>query len=109
MSQAIPPNKRRAERRLASKAIALLVDSDHERIANTAFAVDLSHLGARIRTPVRLEPGQRVTVIPREGKAFAVPSRVIWVNASQYDSGSEAGLAFLEPQIPSSSLVAEML
>ncbi|HLI29705.1 MAG TPA: PilZ domain-containing protein [Terriglobia bacterium] len=109
MAEMTHPNKRRAERRLASKAIALLVDSDHKRIANTAFAVDLSQLGARIRTPIRLEPGQRVTVIPREGKAYAIPSRVIWVNASQSDSDSEAGLAFLEPQIPSSSLIAEML
>ena len=109
MQKAIPRNKRRAERRPTSKTIALLVDSDHERIANTAFAVDLSELGARIRSPLRLEPGQRVTVIPREGNAYAVQSRVIWVHGSQSNDGSEVGLAFLEPQAPTSSLMAEML
>ena len=108
MQQTISPNKRRAERKLTSKAIALVVDSDHKRIVNQAFAVDLSELGARIRTPVRLEPGQRVTVIPREGKAYAVPSRVIWVNGSQPETGSEIGLAFLEPQVASSSLMADI-
>jgi hypothetical protein len=102
-----PANRRRAERKESSKSIALLVDSGHEQIANHAFAVDLSQLGARVRTPVFLEPGQRVTVIPREGRAYAVPSRVVWVHDSPSGDVPEAGLAFLEPQAPASSLLAE--
>lgn len=98
-------NRRRADRRPAAKSIALVVDSEHSEIARQAFAVDLSQLGARIRTHARLQLDQKVTVIPREGKAFAVPSRVVWVNAQ--DSNPEAGLAFLQPQKQSSSLLAE--
>lgn len=98
-------NRRRAERRPAAKDIALVVDSERSEIAGQAFAVDLSQLGARIRTQARLEIGQRVTVIPREGKAFAVPSRVVWINAQSSEDEPEAGLAFLEPQPASSSLL----
>ncbi|MGH9396020.1 MAG: PilZ domain-containing protein [Terriglobia bacterium] len=101
-------NRRRAERREASKAVALVVESGHHEIASHAFAVNLSQLGARVRTPVRLEPGQQVTVIPREGKAYAVPSRVIWVHSAQSGGDTEVGLAFLEAQAPSSSLLAEL-
>ena|SRR5579863_1278112 len=100
-----PANRRRAERRSSSKEIALLVESEHRQIASHAFAVDLSELGARVRASVHLEPGQPVTVIPREGKAYAVPSRVIWVSGSQFGEAPEAGLAFLEPQAPASSLL----
>lgn len=99
-------DKRRAERKAASKAIALVVDSERSEITGQAFAVDLSQLGVRIRTQARLEIGQRVTVIPREGKAFAVPSCVVWVNAQASEEGPEAGLAFLAPQPADSSLLA---
>ncbi|MGH9377353.1 MAG: PilZ domain-containing protein [Terriglobia bacterium] len=107
MLETQPHNRRRAERRQTSKSIALVVDSERSAIASHAFAVDLSQLGARIRTRARLQLGQQVTVIPREGRAFAVPSRVVWVNAPESESEPEAGLAFLEPQELSSSLLAE--
>lgn len=89
--------RRRAKRIPASKAIALVVESGIEQIANHAFAIDLSELGARVRTGVHLQPGQRVTVIPREGSGHAVQSRVVWVGIAP-GGDSEAGLAFLEPQ-----------
>lgn len=109
MPKAHPRNRRRAERQETSKAIALVVESEHREISSQAFAVDLSQLGARVRTSVRLEPGQQVTVIPREGKAYSVPSRVIWIHGLDSDGDAEAGLAFLEPQAPSSALWAEAL
>lgn len=101
-------NRRRAKRKESSKALALVVDSGRQQILNHAFAVDLSELGARVRTPVNLQPGQHVTVIPREGKEYAVASRVIWVNTGQGSGNGEAGLAFLEAQSPSSALLVEM-
>jgi hypothetical protein len=97
-------NRRRAERRESYKSLALLVDSKRSQIANRSFAIDLSQLGMRVRTGLNLEPGQPVTVIPCEGEAYAVPSRVIWVHGKPYDGDQEAGLAFLEPQPPSSPL-----
>jgi hypothetical protein len=103
--QANAENRRRSPRHKASKAIALIVDSDMSQIANQAFAIDLSLLGARVRTAVRLQPGQRVTVIPREGRDYAVESRVIWVqDAPTHDA--EAGLAFLQPQVSASPLLS---
>jgi D-lyxose ketol-isomerase len=101
-------NRRQAERRDSYKTLALLVDSGHSEIANRSFAVDLSQLGIRVRTDLHLEPGQSVTVIPCEGDAYAVPSRVIWVHGEPYNGNQEAGLAFLEPQSHSSALMENL-
>lgn len=100
-------NRRRAERKQCSKTVALVVDSGRDEISNRSFAVDLSQLGVRIRTGLNLIPGQQVTVIPWEGKEYAVPSRVIWVSGEPQASDQQAGLAFLEPQAASSALLAE--
>jgi PilZ domain len=101
-------NRRRAERRESYKSLALVVDSGQSEIANQSFAVDLSELGIRVRTGLRLEPGQTVTVIPCEGEAYAVPSRVVWVHGEPYSDHQEAGLAFMEPQSVSSGLVKNL-
>jgi hypothetical protein len=91
-------NRRRAERRESYKSVALVVDSGHNDIANRSFAVDLSELGVRVRTGLHLELGQSVTVIPCEGEAYAVQSRVVWVQGASHSDDHEAGLAFLEAQ-----------
>ena len=90
-------DRRRVDRADVSKDIALVVDSDRGEISNNAFAVDLSTLGARIRTGLHLQAGQSVTVIPREGSKQAVPSRVVWVNERGRWGHGEAGIAFLQP------------
>lgn len=101
-------NRRRAERRESYKSLALVVDSAHDEIANRSFAVDLSELGIRLRTDLHLEPGQCVKVIPCEGDAYAVQSRVVWVHGEPYNGNHEAGLAFLEPQSQSSALMENL-
>lgn len=87
--------RRRARRRQVSKSLALLVNSNRDKISTGAFAVDLSDLGARIRAKIHLEPGQLITVIPSEGPSRGIPSQVIWV--ADAGEGQEAGIAFLEP------------
>jgi len=87
--------RRRARRRKVASSLTFVVDSDRDQIVNRAFAVDLSDLGARIRTGLRLEPGQLITVVPSEGSKEGIPSRVIWVSPGGLDG--EAGIAFLEP------------
>jgi hypothetical protein len=87
--------RRRSVRRKVSKPLALVVNSDRDKISSGAFAVDLSDLGARIRAQVHLEPGQLITVIPNEGPSQGIPSQVTWV--SEATGGQEAGIAFLEP------------
>ena len=79
-----------------------MVNSDRDRIANGAFAVDLSDLGARVRSQIQLEPGQLITVIPNDGPKAGIPSQVIWV--SRAGEEREAGIAFLEPLATSRSV-----
>lgn len=97
MAGPVPANRRRAERKSTARTLTFVVDSDRDEIANSAFAVDLSELGARIRLGVDLLPGQKITVIPKEGRAFAVPSQVVWVGDPGTSRDGEAGIAFLKP------------
>lgn len=89
------PNRRQSERTRDSRPLAFVVDSEREQITKGAFAIDLSQLGARIRTGVNLQPGQSITVIPAGGRGAPVPSRVIWVSEPDPTQDCEAGIAFL--------------
>jgi hypothetical protein len=97
MPQATSKDRRQSVRTKANRPVTLIVDSDRSRIENKAFAVDFSDLGIRIRSNVKLQPGQLVMIIPNEGPGKAVPSRVIWIEHKTPDRTSEAGLAFLQP------------
>ena len=97
MSEATLSDRRRSPRTAVNRPVALVVDSDRSRIANNAFALDLSDLGARILSRLDLQPGQLVTVIPNEGTGEPVPSQVIWVGRRASDGSGEMGLAFLHP------------
>jgi len=90
-------DRRQSVRTKAHRLVTLIVDSDRSQIANSAFAIDFSDLGIRIRSNVKLQPGQLVMIIPNEGAGKAVPSRVIWIEHKTPDRTSEAGLAFLQP------------
>lgn len=97
MQRATVKNRRRSERKAVAKSFVLFVDSEREKISSSAFAIDLSTLGARIRSGIKLLPGQLVTIVPKEGREQAIQSRVIWVSPAGSESGDEAGLAFLQP------------
>jgi PilZ domain len=97
MPDATATNRRQSERRAVAKSFVLFVDSDRDKIANNAFAIDLSSLGTRIRSTVKLVPGQLVTIVPKEGSEQAISSRVIWVGAPGSQRAGEAGIAFLQP------------
>ncbi len=92
-----PAHRRRCERAAVAKSVTLVVETDRSRISHTAFAVDLSELGIRIRSGVDLRPGQLVAIIPNEGSEQTVPSRVVWVAEEGSKRAGEAGIAFLEP------------
>jgi hypothetical protein len=100
MPEATAIERRRGPRTKAEGSLVLAVDTDRSQIANNAFAVDFSLLGARVRTSIDLRAGQLVIVVPNEGKGEAVPSRVVWVGQSGSDSTREVGLAFLHPVKP---------
>ena len=98
MPEATETDRRRSPRTKADGPVTLVVNTDRSRIANNAFALDFSCLGARVRTAIDLKAGQLVIVIPREGKGEAVPSRVVWIGPKKAsERTSEVGLAFLQP------------
>lgn len=95
MPQSMGVERRRAPRRQVNQRLTLVVDSETSQVTGGAFAIDLSQLGARLRSQMRLEAGQLVTVVPAGGSGPKVQSRVIWV--SDDGSGCAAGIAFLQP------------
>ena len=100
MPENAPHDRRRSPRTKVGKPITLIVDSARSEIANSVFAVDLSQVGARIRSGIELKLGQLVTVIPDDGTGAAVPSRVVWIGQKGSGRTGEAGLAFLHPVTP---------
>jgi hypothetical protein len=103
--------RRRAPRRDVNQPLTLLVDSDASNVTSGAFALDLSELGARVRSKIRLEPGQLITVVPGGSSGSQVKSRVIWVSGQ--GEGGSAGIAFLQPlvleQLPAAAKSAQQV
>jgi len=87
---------RRSERRIAKIAIVVFVDHEHERGGSDACTVDVSTLGARIRSELSLAPGQMVEVVPVNGSE-PVAARVVWVGRPASELQGQAGLEFLDP------------
>ena len=87
--------QRRSERRIAKIAIVVFVDHEHEN-GTDACTVDVSTLGARIRSDLALTPGQMVEVVPVNG-AESVAARVVWVGKPASELQGQAGLEFLDP------------
>ncbi len=96
MSETQGTERRRHQRNSLSKPVTLSFDSDVGRISNYASTVDFSEGGARVRTHIRLIPGDAVRIIPQEGTNRAVPGRVVWVGPARSDGLVEAGLEFLQ-------------
>jgi|SRR6516225_932874 hypothetical protein len=97
MPEVTETERRRSPRAKAEGPVTIVVDTDGSRIANNAFAVDFSDLGAGVRTGIDLQAGQLVIVIPNEGRGEAVPSRVVWIGQKGSERTSDVGLAFLHP------------
>ncbi len=88
--------RRRSERKVAKIAIVVFVDHEHEQGGNDACTVDVSTLGARIRSELSLTPGQMVEVVPVNG-SDPVVARVVWVGNPASELQGQAGLEFLDP------------
>lgn len=88
--------QRRSERRIAKIAIVVFVDHEREHSGTDACTVDVSTLGARIRSDLALTPGQMVEVVPVNG-AESVAARVVWVGKPASELQGQAGLEFLDP------------
>ena len=87
---------RRSERKIAKIAIVVFVDHEREQGGSDAYTVDVSALGARIRSGLSLTPGQMVEVVPVNGSE-PVAARVVWVGNPASELQGQAGLEFLDP------------
>ena len=74
----------------------MFVDHEREQGGSDACTVDVSTLGARIRSELALTPGQMVEVVPVNG-AESVAARVVWVGNPASELQGQAGLEFLDP------------
>jgi hypothetical protein len=88
--------RRRSERKIAKIAIVVFVDHEREQGGSDAYTVDVSALGARIRSGLSLTPGQMVEVVPVNGSE-PVAARVVWVGNPASELQGQAGLEFLDP------------
>ncbi len=91
------PIPRRSERISVTIPVTLLVASEIERTENSVWTVDLSQIGARVRTSAALKPGQTVEFVPHEGRRYVLRSRVVWIKPGGPDREAEVGLEFLNP------------
>ena len=97
MPLAISANTRRSERVQARFPVTLLVDSRDRNSKHDAWTVDLSQVGASIRTGAVLVPGQILEVNLSKAMRCAARSRVIWVGSPASDRFDQAGLEFIAP------------
>jgi len=74
----------------------VFVDHEREHSGSDACTVDVSTLGARIRSDLALTPGQMVEVVPVNG-SDPVVARVVWVGNPASELQGQAGLEFLDP------------
>jgi PilZ domain len=94
MAEQVSSERRRAPRRRVRDPIAIIVDGDPKTVADGTFALDLSDLGARVRSQLKLRPGQIVTILQRGDETAGILGQVVWVSEGEGDS--EAGLVFLQ-------------
>ncbi|HEY6291576.1 MAG TPA: PilZ domain-containing protein [Terriglobia bacterium] len=85
--------RRRCRRTATRLLIILTVDVEGSALSGSANTLDFSAIGARIRTTLRLTPGQSVNVLVPDKKGDAVSGRVVWVGAPE--GGRQAGVEFL--------------
>jgi hypothetical protein len=86
---------RRSQRTVRSLPIKLLVESQGQNTEHSAYTLDISNEGARVRADVELKAGQTVGVLPREKCRTVLRSRVVWVGGPGSKHEGEAGLEFL--------------
>lgn len=91
----VSDNVRRCERKIATIPVKLVVKAEDHNADESALAVDISPRGARVRTKLKLGPGEWVGLVPKGGFAYAIPTRAIWVHEDEFSHWIFAGLEFV--------------
>lgn len=95
MTEQVSSSPRRYVRRPVALNIQLLFPDRDLLIPPHAMVTDLSQRGAKIDSPVPLQPGQKLHIVPNEGFRFAIAGRVVWSRQNPTGRGHEGGLEFL--------------
>ncbi len=95
MSELASASPRRFVRRPVVLSVQLLVSQKSFGVPQNAVVTDLTEAGAKVYSPVALEPGQTLRIVPSEGIPYAIPGRVVWSREIEAGDGHEGGLEFL--------------
>jgi hypothetical protein len=98
MSEMASTSPRRFVRRSVILSVQLLVADKSYTVPQNALVTDLTQAGAKIFSPVALEPGQTLRIVPSEGIPYAIPGRVVWSREIQAGDGHEGGLEFISAE-----------
>jgi hypothetical protein len=85
--------ERRSPRVPAKISLRLLLDGEHSPVRHSAYTVDLSERGLRIRTTAALSEGQMIQIDAWAVDGRPMPSRVVWVQQTP-SAESLAGIEF---------------
>ena len=88
-------NARRCERKPKTMPISLVSKGHRLKSDGSAFTLDVSLRGARVRTKLELVPGELVGLVPLGEFSQAVAARAVWVREDEC-MWTYAGLEFLD-------------
>jgi hypothetical protein len=88
-------SSRRCERKPKTIPVSLVLKGGPAMSDGSAFTLDISLRGARVRTKLPLFPGELVGVVPKGDIPHAIPARAVWVREDEY-MWTYAGLEFLD-------------
>ncbi|MGD0226768.1 MAG: PilZ domain-containing protein [Terriglobia bacterium] len=88
---------RRCERQPKTTPVSLVLKGDQFKSDGSAFTLDVSLSGAKVRTKLELVPGEWVGVVPKGEISYPIPARAVWVREDEC-KWTYAGLEFLDAQ-----------
>ena len=95
MAVATNASSRRCERKPKTIPVSLVLKGGPAMSDGSAFTLDISLRGARVRTKLPLFPGEWVGVVPQGDIPHAIPARAVWVREDK-NLWTYAGLEFLD-------------
>ncbi len=95
MTEPLPAEQRRSERKAAEIVVTLVIEG--EEADSLASGIDVSLHGMRLQTDVAIEPGQQVGLVLSDSPTDVIGARVVWLVKQDPDPSAEAGLEFLKP------------
>ena len=88
---------RRSRRAREANPAHFTISFGQLRKRHEVLTLDESLHGLRIRTDVRLCPGENIVIIPEGDSKDRILARVVWMRAVEISAGYVAGLEFAKP------------